>query len=200
MSPKRPYIISCLPKFGIILCNVRVYTGADIVRYCSDADLIFGGQGQFIQVLHSIAVQCRTVGSGGKGVGGTASLHFADQLALFKPGGRFMPASLLIPSPTPTLRPSYGPVVVVISVVIISQSSPIHPVPKQNRATTKSEYTYSYIVMPYLLHIKVHRMAEFLGLSHFQLKFIYSEKATIFEEISLDLMLLSNVKAKREIS
>ena len=67
MSPNRPYIISCLPKFGIILCNVRVYTGADIVRYCSDADLIFGGQGQFIQVLHSIAVQCRTVGTGGQG-------------------------------------------------------------------------------------------------------------------------------------
>ena len=91
MSPNRPYIISCLPKFGIILCNVRVYTGADIVRYCSDADLIFGGQGQFIQVLHSIAVQCMTVGNGGKGVGGKASLPFADQLALFKPDGRFMP-------------------------------------------------------------------------------------------------------------
>ena len=110
MSPKRPYIISCLPKFGIILCNVRLYTGADIVRYCSDADLIFGGQGQFIQVLHSIAVQCRTVGSGGKRVGGTASLHFADQLALFKPGGRFMPASLLIPPPDfkTFLRPCSG--------------------------------------------------------------------------------------------
>ena len=152
MSPNRPYIISCLPKFGIILCNVRVYTGADIVRYCSDADLIFGGQGQFIQVLHSIAVQCMTVGNGGKGVGGKASLPFADQLALFKPDGRFMPlpASKLMHPPT-ILRTSFGPAVVVISVVIISQSSPIHPVPKQNRATTKSEYTYSYLVMPYLL-------------------------------------------------
>ena len=102
MSPNRPYIISCLPKFGIILCNVRVYTGADIVRYCSDADLIFGGQGQFIQVLHSIAVQCMTVGNGGKGVGGKASLPFADQLALFKPDGRFMPlpaSKLMHPPP-----------------------------------------------------------------------------------------------------
>ena len=113
MSPKGPYIISSLPKFGIILCNVRVYTGADIVRYCSDADLIFGGQGQFIQVLHSIAVQC-SVGPWelrGKGVGGTASLHFTDQLALFKPGGRFMPASLLIPPPPDFktfLRPCSG--------------------------------------------------------------------------------------------